>query len=296
MNINIEILCPNLRFQLGEGPHWDHQDQVLYWVDIINKKAYAMSMKNNTLKEWNFNTYISAIAPCSNNQCIIALQNEIAFFDPQKSKTVFFVAPDNNLKNRSNECRIDPIGRFWHGTMQNNIGPNNEDIPVNQSTGILSCIASDGEFTQYISNIGISNTLLWSLDGTKMFFGDTVKNSLDIYDFDMKTGIPSNKKEFFGPYNRGKMDGSAIDNEGYIWNARFGGSCLIRFNPYGKIDKIIELPVTNPTSCVFGGKDLKTLYITSSMVGVSGNSNNLEGALLSIKTDVPGQLCSRFKI
>ena len=87
---------------------------------------------------------------------------------------------------------------------------------------------------------------------------------------------------------------SAMDADGYIWNARWGGSCLIRFAPDGSVDRIVELPVTQPTSCVFGGPDLKTLYITSAAVGLEDNGNPLEGALLSIRTEVAGQLCHPF--
>jgi len=68
----------------------------------------------------------------------------------------------------------------------------------------------------------------------------------------------------------------------------------MRFAPDGSVDRVIELPVTQPTSCVFGGPDLKTLYITSAAVGLENSGNALEGALLSIKTDVAGLPCHRF--
>ena len=155
-------------------------------------------------------------------------------------------------------------------------------------------MGADGEVTRFAANVGISNTLLWSADGTKMFFGDTIANTLNVYDFDMETGVPSNPKPFFGPQDRGNMDGSAMDADGYIWNARWGGGCLMRFAPDGSVDRVIELPVTQPTSCVFGGPDLKTLYITSAAVGLENSGNALEGALLSIKTDVAGLPCHRF--
>ena len=115
---------------------------------------------------------------------------------------------------------------------------------------------------------------------------DTIKDTLDVYDFDMETGVPSNPKPFFGPQDRGNMDGSAMDADGYIWNARWGGGCLIRFAPDGSVDRVIDLPVTQPTSCVFGGPDLKTLYITSASVGLgtgaSGAATPCEEALRAL--------------
>lgn len=292
---NVKTVLPNLRCTLGEGPHWDADDGVLYWVDIVGKTAYALRPDDGGSRSWVFDQPVAAIVPRQKGGLVVALADGLAFLDPDSGKTTPFVAPDGDHPgNRSNESRVDPMGRFWIGTMQNNIGPNGEDLPVTISTGTLNCVTADGETSRFGENIGISNTLLWSADGTKMFFGDTITNTLNVYDFDMKTGVPSNPKVFFGPQDRGNMDGSAMDADGYIWNARWGGGCLIRFAPDGSVDRIIELPVTQPTSCVFGGPDLKTLYITSAAVGLEDNGNPLEGALLSIRTEVAGQLCHPF--
>lgn len=291
----VTTLLPDLRFTLGEGPHWDARDGVLYWVDIVGKTAYALRPGDGSLRHWSFDQPVAAIVPRENGGLLVALADGLAFLDARSGKTTPFVAPDSDHPgNRSNESRVDPAGRFWLGTMQNNIGPKGEDLPVTASTGTLNRVGPDGAVKRFGRDIGIANTLLWSADGTKMFFGDTIRNTLDVYDFDMKTGEPSNPRPFFGPHPRGNMDGSAMDENGYIWNARWGGGCLIRFDPEGKVDRIIDLPVTQPTSCVFGGPDLKTLYITSATVGLEGNGNALEGALLSIRTDVAGQPCTRF--
>lgn len=291
----VKTVLPNLRCTLGEGPHWDAKDGVLYWVDIVGKTAFALRPGDGGSRSWTFDQPVSAIVPRVGGGLLVALADGLAFLDAESGQTTPFVAPDaDHPGNRSNEARVDPMGRFWHGTMENNIGPNGEDLPVTVSTGTLNRVAANGDSKRFVAEIGISNTLLWSADGTKMFFGDTIKNTLDVYDFDMATGIPSNPKPFFGPHDRGNMDGSAMDADGYIWNARWGGNCLIRFAPDGSVDRIVELPVSQPTSCVFGGLNLKTLYITSAAVGLEGNGNALEGALLSIETDVAGQECTRF--
>ena len=78
---------------------------------------------------------------------------------------------------------------------------------------------------------------------------------------------------------------------GYLWNARFAGGCLIRFAPDGRVDRVVDLPVSNPTCCCFGGPDLKTLYVTSARFGLRAEQiadNPAEGALLAIAVDVPG--------
>ncbi len=291
----VKTVLPNLRCTLGEGPHWDAEDGVLYWVDIVGKTAFALRPRDGGSRSWTFDQPVSAIVPRTGGGLLVALADGLAFLDAESGQTTPFVAPDaDHPGNRSNEARVDPAGRFWHGTMQNNIGPNGEDLPVTVSTGTLNRVEPNGDIKRFVADIGISNTLLWSADGKKMFFGDTIRNTLDVYDFDMASGTPSNPKPFFCQHERGNMDGSAMDADGYIWNARWGGSCLIRFAPDGSVDRIVELPVTQPTSCVFGGADLKTLYITSASVGLDGNGNELEGALLSIETDVAGEGCTRF--
>ena len=95
----------------------------------------------------------------------------------------------------------------------------------------------------------------------------------------------------------GHCDGSAIDSAGYLWNARFAGGCLIRFAPDGQVDRVVDLPVSNPTCCCFGGPDLKTLYVTSARFGLRAEQiadNPAEGALLAIAVDVPGTPSERF--
>ena len=89
----------------------------------------------------------------------------------------------------------------------------------------------------------------------------------------------------------GYCDGSAIDADGYLWNARFAGACLIRFAPDGRVDRRLELPVTNPTCCCFGGPDLRTLYVTSARFGLCPEQlarNPAEGALLAVDVGVAG--------
>ena len=145
-------------------------------------------------------------------------------------------------------------------------------------------------FRSLLSGLGIPNTLLWSDDGSLVHFGDSLDRTL--YQFAIQAdGQLGTADAWFGPHERGGPDGSAMDVEGYIWNARWDGSCLLRIAPDGGVDRVIELPVSRPTSCVFGGPDLTTLYITSA---ASPLEHPLDGAVLAIELDVPGKPCHRF--
>lgn len=114
------------------------------------------------------------------------------------------------------------------------------------------------------------------------------------YDWDGATGAIANRRVFAAPHERGFPDGSALDAEGYLWNARWGGSCLIRYAPDGRVDRIIDVPVQQPTSCVFAGDDLKTLYVTSARAGLGDAANEFDGALLRASVNVAGQACTAF--
>ncbi len=99
------------------------------------------------------------------------------------------------------------------------------------------------------------------------------KESIWAYDYDLETGAPSRRRDF-AVFERGYPDGSTVDAEGFLWNARWGGGCVVRFAPDGKVDRIVELPTPNVTSCAFGGPELEDLYITTAVGGSAANDPN----------------------
>jgi sugar lactone lactonase YvrE len=200
--------------------------------------------------------------------------------------------PDSNPQNRSNDARCDALGRLWLGTMQNNFDANGNGQEITQSSGGLFKIESDGTSLELLSKIGISNGLAWSPDSKTMYFADSMTNQIDAFDFDLEQGFISNPRQFSN-LERGAPDGSSVDSEGYLWNARWGGSCLVRFDPNGKVDRILELPVTQPSSCAFGGQHLEILYVTSARTGLQ-NANSFDGALLALDVGIRGFSSSEF--
>ena len=127
------------------------------------------------------------------------------------------------------------------------------------STGSIRTPAS----TIHRRDVGISNTLAWSPDRRRFYFGDSLANTIWSYDYDRATGTIQNEAVFFAGFDRGLPDGSTVDAEGYLWNCRYDGGCIVRVSPDGKIDRVIEMPVKNITTCTFGGADLKTLFVTT---------------------------------
>jgi sugar lactone lactonase YvrE len=181
------------------------------------------------------------------------------------------------------------------GSMRNNVNPDGSSGEAGGKDGVLFRLDPNGEITVWRRNIGISNTLGWSPDRKRFYFGDTIANIVWQYDYDLATGAIENERPFLEGFSRGLPDGSNVDSEGYVWNCRFFGGCIVRVAPDGIVDRVIEMPVRNITTCTFGGKDLKTLYVTTAKIE-SPAGDRLAGGLYAIATRVAGQSENQFRI
>ena len=146
-------------------------------------------------------------------------------------------------------------------------------------------IDPDGTVTEWKRDLCISNTVCWSPDHTRFYTADTPPNELWVFDYDPASGCISNQRPFFTGFSRGKPDGSTVDADGYLWNCRYGGRCIVRVAPDGEIERVIEMPVSNITTCTFGGPDLTTLYITTAGLGAPPGERHA-GGLFTIETNV----------
>jgi sugar lactone lactonase YvrE len=178
--------------------------------------------------------------------------------------------------------------------MRNNVNSDGSCAAAGGQDGELVRLDPDGNVNVWRRNIGISNTLAWSPDHRHFYFGDTLVNTIWIYDYDPATGTIANEKPFLQGFERGLPDGSTVDSEGYLWNCRFFGGCLVRVAPDGTIDRVVEMPVKNITTCTFGGEDRKTLYVTTAR-SEAPPEDRLAGGLYAIPTEVVGQPENQFR-
>jgi sugar lactone lactonase YvrE len=194
-----------------------------------------------------------------------------------------------------NDARVDPAGRLWLGSMRNNLNADGSSGEAGGKDGILFCLEPSGRVTEWKRDIGIANTLVWSPDGKQFYFGDSLANAIRAYDYDGAAGAIANERPFFVDFSRGLPDGSAMDAEGYLWNCRFYGNCIVRVAPNGSVDQIVEMPVRNITTCTFGGPELSTLFVTTARHD-SPASDRLAGGLFAIHTNVKGQQENEFRV
>lgn len=272
------------RNQLGEGPVWVTREQALYWVDIPGKGLHIHWPETGKTRSMDLERRMTCIAPLAGGGFVCTYDAGFALLDDDTGFVRWLARPEAEIPtNRFNDGGVDPLGRFYCGTM-------NEDDRA--PTGALYRLEADGGATAVADKISVSNSTAWSPDGRTLYFCDTSEALIRAYDYDPDSGAVGDMRIFATSEGiQGKPDGSAVDSEGYLWNARFRGWGLVRFAPDGSVDRIVELPVSCVTCCAFGGEDMKTLYITSASEPLSAEDKEaqpLAGALISIRVDVPG--------
>ena len=284
------------RDQLGETPFWDEATQRLYWCDIVGKEVRRLDPSSGRIERWPMPQYSSGIVPTDDGNAVVMLVDGVYRLDLTSGETTPFTRPDTDPHNRSNEVRTDPQGRLWLGSMFNNIGPSGEDRPVAAQNGSVFCITPDGFAKRMLSDIAITNTFCWSPDGRRFYTNDTKQRVIWSFAYDPDGPTLHDRQVFAeGDIAPGNPDGSSMDEDGCLWNARWGGSRFVRFTPGGKIDREIELPAKQPSSCAFGGADRKTLYMTTARQGQDDlPPDALDGSLFVTELDVAGMAMPRF--
>jgi sugar lactone lactonase YvrE len=295
--VSVQILL-DAGDSVGESPVWDEGTQQLYWVDIVRKKIRTYHLVEEIQKEWSAPDFPTSLAIKQRGAgAIVALAGGIYSWDGDQ-EFEFLVKPDPFSDNRLNEGKCDPNGRFWVGSMQTNLTSEGTHKPITANRGALFRYdGRNGVERLTAHEFGISNTMAWSPDNRYFFCADTIRNVFLRYDYHPDEGLISNPVCWALERLPGAPDGSCIDHDGCLWNARFGGSCLARITPEGKLDGMLRLPVTNPTSCTFGGRKGKTLFITSARFSLTPEQlarNPQEGALLAVELNVGGDPEHRF--
>jgi len=270
---------------LGECPLWDDRTATLWWVDILapSLKCFKGSVRTYPLPE-----AMGSFAFREKGELLAAMKSGIYFFDPSDLSRKVVAQPEKEIAaNRFNDGRCDRAGRFWAGTMSE---------PMREPAGALYRISPDGRCERMRAGITVPNSLAWSPDGRSMYFADSPRRRIWVFDYDSASGEPSNER-LFAATHPGYPDGSCVDADGCLWNAEYGGWRVVRYTPAGKIDLIIALPVQNPTCCCFGGERLDTLYITTAAQGLKENDfakQPLAGSVFAVRPGVAGLPESRF--
>lgn len=269
---------------LGEGPCWDPSTGRLYWVDIKSSRLEWLRPADGETGAWTLEAMASAVAPRARGGLVVATQRGVGAFDPATGKLELRHNPEPERDwNRSNDGGVDMQGRFWFGTM---------DDEGAKLSGAVYRLDPDWSCTRALDDLGIPNTLAVSPDGRTLYVADSFHQTIHAHDLDPRTGALGYRHVFADTRGSGATpDGSAVDADGFVWNAQWGGSRIVRYSPEGEIDRVVDTPVSQPTKCAFGGPDLSTLYVTSARSGLSDEAlerEPLAGSLFSFTPGVRG--------
>ena len=237
---------------LGEGAFWNHETGEFLWVDIEGMKVFIYNPETKKQEEIPVKQRVGTVVPAKNGNMIIALQNGVFELDLTTKQKILISNPEEHLTNiRFNDGKCDPAGRLWVGSME-----------LSQKKNAASL---------YRIDITISNGICLTADHQKMYYTDSPTQKVIAFDYDVNTGNISNEKLVIKmPIELGTPDGMAIDEEGMLWIAHWGGYSVGRWNPEtGELLARIEVPAPNVTSCAFVGENLDILYITTASVEMS---------------------------
>ena len=278
---------------LGEGSLWDHVRNRLLWVDIDQGLLHIYNPVDGEDQTFSMGKKVSTVVPVYNSQkVVVALEDGVYGYTPGDKAPVLWVESPEKVttRNRYNDGKADPAGRFWVGTL----GARSSAALYRLEFGPVCTMRT------MIDSVTISNGIVWSADKKKMYYVDTPTNEVKEYAYDNKSGeIQFTRVAVKVPRNMGSPDGMTIDSEGNLWIAHWGGYCVGCWNPEtGALLAKVEVPASQVSSCAFGGPNLDMLFITTARTGIRGEALTkypLSGNLFMAKPGVKGVKASYFR-
>lgn len=270
----------NLHARLGEGPTWDHRTGVLAWVDILSGHVHLTDPARGVTTSIPVGGEVGALALFGQENYLLAIRNGFAVLTD--AEIADFQAVFDEPELRMNDGAVDPAGRFVAGSMARDARP---------AMGSLYQRDVDGSVRTLFGGVTISNGLAWSADGDQMYYVDSGLQAIDVMDYDPESGTVSQRRRWVDvPEDDGTPDGIAIDSEGCLWVALWGGGKVRRYSPDAKVNGEVELPVPRVTACGFGGPGLDRLFITTAAVGRGReiDDGGLDGALFVVEPGCTG--------
>ena len=269
---------------LGEGPVWDSKSARLHWLDADQKKLFTFDPTTDAAQISDLPAYPGSYAMRKGGGLVMAYRNQIALIYDEIASAKIIETPKVDFSvERFNDGACDRRGRFWVGTM---------DRKLKEPVGSLFRLDPDLSLHKIETDLVCSNGIAFSPDDRVMYHTDTGAGKIYAYDYDIASGSVDNRRVFADFSGQaGRPDGCTIDAEGCLWVAQVGGGILVRIDPAGNRIREIVLPTLRPTSVMFGGAKLNTLYITTMKFGLTPEMLAQQpdaGGLLAIDLDVPG--------
>jgi sugar lactone lactonase YvrE len=276
-------LLVDARAALGEGPVWDARAGRLLWVDIERGRVHTTDPDTGATSTRELGKSVGIVVPRASGGHVAVLAD--GFYALHHDGRVERLAhvDDDGGRFRFNDGACDPAGRFLAGTMARDSAP---------SAGALYRLETDLSVTRLLDGVTISNGLGWSPDGGTCYYVDTPTGCVFAFDYDGRDGSMSGRRVFVTIEGTpGRPDGLCVDEQGGVWVALWPGGAVRRYRPDATLDAVVPLPVSNVSSCGFGGADLDRLFITTAHEGLSADERRdqpLAGGLFVADVGVRG--------
>ncbi len=284
--------------QCGECPVWDESTVSLYWTDGLSNRFYLYDSRSGKSRVVNNRLEIKGFRLNASGGFVVTNSVGIWLWNEGQQATLVADQVDGE-PCRMNDCVADVHGRLLGGSVFYDPGDN---YPL----GKLICVETNGRIKIIDEGFHLSNGLGFSPNNELLYVTDSMARRIYVYNYDPDSGEAHDRRALVQvPSDEGIPDGLAVDSEGFLWSAQWYGSCVVRYDPDGAVERKIVIPAKQ-TSCVaFGGQDLGDLYITSAGLsqptpamptGYDHVSGNFGGALYRMRADVKGLIQARARI
>lgn len=268
----------------AEGPIWDAVRQRLLWVDTRRPALLEFSITEGQTDCWPLEQRIGCAVPATDGRLVVADKLGIALLDSKTGALTRIANPEaDRTGNHFNDGKVDRAGRFWVGTA---------DDGYARPSGSLYRVDPDFSVHRMDTGFVCSNGIGWSPDNRTMYFIDSYIRTVFAYEFDLSTGALGSRRIFVRlREDEGEPDGLTVDAEGHVWVAIWKGWRISRYAPNGTLVNEIKMPVQLPSSCMFGGPDLRTLFVTSARYNLARSAlkrGPLAGGLFALEPGVSG--------
>jgi len=278
--MRLEVALPSTD-DLGEGPWWSVTEQVLWRVDIWACLLHRWRPADGMTTTYRLPSEIGFAVPGRDGRVVVGLRQGLSVFDPADGSVKVLAHPaPGRPELRFNDGKTDRAGRLWGGTTTDE---------ERAATAALHRLTADGTLRTEVDGIVVSNGLGWSPDGRTMYYADSGPRTIWAFDFDPDTAAISNRR-VFATDDDCYPDGLTVDSLGGVWSCKWAGGRVVRYEPDGSVSEVVDAPVSKPTSCMFGGPDLGTLYVTSARKGLDDDelAATPAGAVLAVVPGVTG--------
>jgi sugar lactone lactonase YvrE len=260
-NVSVEVFA-DLRADVGEAPHWDERTKSLLFVDLTGGAVFRYDQSGVKAGSFHVGQEVGAVVPRRGGGLALAVRDGIGVASDTGEGFELAAPVERGISsNRMNDAKCDPAGRLFAGTMAFDFSPH---------SAALYRVEPDWSFERVVGDVTQSNGIAWSPDGARMYFIDSATQGVDVFDYDVNTGSVDNRRRLVTIERaQGIPDGMTTDERGNLWVACFGGAAVRCFSPSGDQLGEVLLPVTQVTSCAFGGPELADLYVTSAAYRLS---------------------------